>query len=182
MIVVPSFPRRIGSSAAAVLLISGMSVALVALPGCGGAAPEAAAPGAKSPESARSASPEPGSIEEAQAQIASARAQLGGDTGPSRFAPAPGAAPSPMSPVSPSLTPPRSTSPAAPPAADSSTASGTSGAGGGDDRCASPCRALASMRRAVDALCRMAGNDDARCTDAKRTLIDSEGRVAPCSC
>ena len=182
MIVVRSFPCRTGSSAVAVLLIAGISVALVALPGCGGAAPEAAAPGAKSPENARSAGPEPGSIEEAQAQIASARAQLGGDTG--GFAPAPGAAPAPgpMSPVSPSSTPPRSTSPAPPPAADSSKASGTSDTGGGGDRCASPCRALASMRRAVTALCRMTGNDDMRCTDAKRTLIDSEGRIAPCSC
>ncbi len=182
MIVLRSSPSRIGSSAVAVLVVSAVSVALAALPGCGGAAPEAAAPSAKSPESARTASPEPGSIEEAQAQIASARAQLGGDTG--GFAVAPGAAPAPapMSPMSPSSTPLRSTSPAPPPAADSSAASGTSGAGGGGDRCASPCRALASMRRAVNALCRMTGNDDTRCTDAKRTLTDSEGRIAPCSC
>jgi hypothetical protein len=45
-----------------------------------------------------------------------------------------------------------------------------------------PCRALTSMRSAVTALCRMTGNEDARCVDAKRTLADSEGRISPCSC
>ena len=158
---------RVGWSVVAFLVLSGGAVVVA---GCGGAAPEAATPSAKSPEGARSTTNEPDSIEEAEAQIAFARTQLGGDSGQSRFAPPP--APAPMSPGS---TPSASTTPA-PPAAESSAASG------GADRCASPCRALASMRRAVTALCRMTGNDDTRCTDAKRTLIDSEGRVAPCSC
>jgi hypothetical protein len=134
-------------------LVAGLVTGAVALTACGGAAPEAASPStpaAKSPDESRSTTAEPGSIEEAQTQIATARAQLGGDGGPSR--------------------------PAAPPAADSAARPGA------QDRCGGPCRALSSMRRAVTALCRMTGNDDARCADAKRTLIESEGRVAPCSC
>ncbi len=53
------------------------------------------------------------------------------------------------------------------------------------DRCVSPCIALASMRRAVAALCRMTGDGDARCLDARRTLAASENRVSQtsrCSC
>jgi len=167
MIVVRSFQSRVRSSAVAVLVASGIALAAVALGGCGGAAPEAAAPSAKTPESARSTAPEPGSIEEAQAQIASARAQLGGNAGPNRFAPAPGAAPAPeAAPMSPGSTSGPTSSPPPPPSADSSAASG------GGDRCASPCRALASMRRAVNALCRMTGNDDARCTDANQIVLE----------
>jgi hypothetical protein len=147
----PFVQSRTLSSALVSLLVTG-SVALTA---CGGAAPEAASPStstpaAKSPDESRSTTAEPGSIEDAQTQIATARAQLGGDGGPGR--------------------------PGAPPAADSATRPGT------QDRCGAPCRALSSMRRAVTALCRMTGSDDARCADAKRTLLESEGRVAPCSC
>jgi hypothetical protein len=154
MIGVRSFvhSRRL-SSALGTAVVSGV----VALTACGGA-PEAASPSspaAKIPDESRSTAAEPGSIEEAQSQIATARAQLGGDGAPGRLAP----------------------QAAAPPTADSATRPSTQ-----QDRCGSPCRALASMRRAVTALCRMTGNEDARCTDAKRTLVESEGRVAPCSC
>jgi hypothetical protein len=38
------------------------------------------------------------------------------------------------------------------------------------------------MRRAVAALCRMTGEEDARCEDAKKTLNESESRVARCHC
>jgi len=50
------------------------------------------------------------------------------------------------------------------------------------DACATPCHAIASMRRAVDAICRMAGAQDARCVAARKTLSDDEARVAPCGC
>ena len=171
MIGVPSCCSRIVSS----VVVSALVAGTVVLAGCGGAAPEPAAPSspaAKSPDDARTTG-EPGSVEEAQAQIAAARAQLGGagsDSSPNRFAPAPGAAPAA------GTSPPPASSPAAPPAADSSTRPSS------QDRCGGPCRALSSMRRAVTALCRMTGNDDARCADAKRTLVESEGRIAPCSC
>lgn len=162
MIGVRSFHSRVVSSA----IVSALVTAVVAVAGCGGAAGEAGAPAAKSPDAVRTS--EPGSIEEAQAEIAAAQAQLGGSGGSSRFAPAPGAAPAAGASKPPATAP-------APPSADTARPSA-------EDRCGSPCRALASMRRAVTALCRMTGNEDARCTDAKRTLVDSEGRVAPCSC
>ena len=50
------------------------------------------------------------------------------------------------------------------------------------DACASSCRALSSMRRAVTALCRMTGQEDARCSEAKRTLDASASRAATCTC
>lgn len=48
--------------------------------------------------------------------------------------------------------------------------------------CATPCRAIRSMRRAVDALCRMTGDADPSCEGAKKTLADNEARVATCGC
>jgi hypothetical protein len=150
------------------------STCVAALAACGGAAGEAA-PASKSPSSVRVA--EPSTVEEAQEQIEAAKAQLasaaagGVSTGSSSTSLVPGAS------------------------ADSSKAEDTGGkrpsrpvsepskrARTPDDRCSMPCRALTSMRSAVTALCRMTGNEDARCVDAKRTLADSEGRIAPCSC
>ncbi len=48
--------------------------------------------------------------------------------------------------------------------------------------CAGRCKALASMKRAVDALCRMTGESEARCVSAKRTYDASSTRIADCSC
>jgi hypothetical protein len=50
------------------------------------------------------------------------------------------------------------------------------------DACTTPCRALASMRRAVGALCELTGEADARCTEAKKTLAESSSRVGACTC
>lgn len=168
MIGVRLLPSRVASSAGVASIALTIALVFVTLSGCGGAAGEAGAPAAKSPESAGTS--EPGSVEEAQAQIARAQAQLGGGgaAGSSASTSVPGATPSSAAPRSPSTSP-------APPAADAARPIA-------EDRCGSPCRALASMRRAVTALCRMTGSEDARCSDAKRTLVDSEGRVAPCSC
>lgn len=56
----------------------------------------------------------------------------------------------------------------------------------GDEESGTPCelacRALASMKRAADAVCRLAGETDPRCTDARRRVSESETRVAACSC
>jgi hypothetical protein len=38
------------------------------------------------------------------------------------------------------------------------------------------------MKTAVEAICRMAGVQDTRCTDAQRTLKESQARVASCGC
>lgn len=170
-----------------VLLLSIASATIVA---CGGGAPPPMSPDAKMEREA-----EPATVEEALARIERARVALGGPvSGP----PATGATSTPARPATPiapnvsadsarteqpaktAAEPPRASSkkPGAPaePTEDGSMQQRV------EDRCASPCRALVSMRRAVAALCRMTGDTDTRCVDAKKTLADSEGRVSPCSC
>lgn len=48
--------------------------------------------------------------------------------------------------------------------------------------CRRVCVAIASMRRSVDAVCRLAGGDDDRCSRARSTLDRSEGRVRDAGC
>lgn len=48
--------------------------------------------------------------------------------------------------------------------------------------CAVACRALTSMKRAADAVCRLAGEGDARCADARKRVSESATRVASCAC
>jgi hypothetical protein len=38
------------------------------------------------------------------------------------------------------------------------------------------------MKRAKEAICRMAGADDTRCADATKALSEGEQRVAQCRC
>lgn len=54
--------------------------------------------------------------------------------------------------------------------------------GVGDPRCANACKAFASLRRAADAVCRLAGDSNARCSRAREIVKDSEERVKSCSC
>ncbi len=131
---------------------------------CGGAAPEPRAPAA---QSEKAAEPEPQTIEQAQAQIERARAQL---EGPAAVG-AGGEAGSAAAPTVESTAP---TGGASAPAREESFA--------GESGCATACRAIDSMRRAVDALCRLAGEQDARCTDARRTLAGSQAKVSACGC
>ncbi len=127
------------------------------LAACGGAA----APAGRAPD--KEAAPEPSTVEEAQQQIAQAKSDLA--VRPSEPAAATGAgAAADESPKT------------------SSSKKAESDYGGTSPTCQSPCRAIASMRRAVGALCRMTGDADARCTEAKRTLQESEMRVASCGC
>ena len=151
---------------------------LVLLAACGGASE------AKAPDAMKAAEPpadrDPSTIEEAQERIAAAKAELGGGGGPAAgdaFAKPPPAAPDASRPSEPSPSTPTVQRPGT--TAESSPQKASPNA---EDRCGSPCRALSSMRRAVTALCRMTGNEDARCIDAKRTLAASQGRIAPCSC
>jgi hypothetical protein len=113
---------------------------------------------------------EPESIEEAQEQIRIASAELAASPSPKADdgrKPEPPSEPGPTTGTTtqqrPSATP---ESRATPPV----------------NACAGPCRALASMRRAVTALCRMTGDTDDRCAAAQRTLKDSEAKVASCHC
>jgi hypothetical protein len=133
------------------------------------------------------AEPEPTTVEEAQAQLARARQELEGS-------PASAAAPPPASVSAPSggaaspESPPAAPQAAPPSPSVTSTGQATESSAEGDrpvdarDACALPCHAIASMRRAVDAICRMAGAQDARCLDARKILKDDQARVAPCGC
>lgn len=129
--------------------------------GCGASAPPAESPASAAPEPAA-----PTTIAEAQEQIARASAELDALAGRAVAAPESGGYPSATASERASDEhETRAAASASPP-----------------DPCASPCRALASMRRAVDALCRMTDDDDERCTEARRTLRESTERVASCGC
>jgi hypothetical protein len=134
--------------------------------GCGGAASMAPTKTPAAPESEAPAPPEeePQTIEEAQAAIARARAELEGQRHDLDASASSKTTDAPAQPQG-----------DAPPAREER----RPGAGAA---CRASCRALASMKRAVEALCRMAGDADERCTEARRKLEDSTARVAQCGC
>lgn len=129
--------------------------------GCGAAAMPAAEP--SSDRFAPGVPPEspPRSAEEAQQRIDRARSEIDG----SKAAVSP-ASKTPTTDVAPSMQPvPESPS-----------------AAGAVAPCSTPCRALGSMRRAVESLCELTGSADTRCVNAKKTLTESQAKVGPCSC
>jgi hypothetical protein len=115
----------------------------------------------------RTVTTEPTTIEEAQAQLDRAHEQLGGPALDAVHA-LPAGEP-PTGTAAPGPTGPTSTSEHA--EADSR-----------KNPCAVACSAIASMRRAVEAICRMAGDGDARCAEARKTLAADDARVAGCQC
>jgi hypothetical protein len=48
--------------------------------------------------------------------------------------------------------------------------------------CEIACRALGSMKRAAEAICRMTSQEDDRCLSARKRVNDSASRVERCSC
>lgn len=52
----------------------------------------------------------------------------------------------------------------------------------GAERCVNACKAFASLKRAASAVCRLAGDTNARCKRAQTIVQDSEARVAVCKC
>jgi hypothetical protein len=52
----------------------------------------------------------------------------------------------------------------------------------GDARCPRACKAFDSLKRAGDAICRLAGDTNARCTRAKGVVKQNATRVAVCGC
>jgi hypothetical protein len=53
----------------------------------------------------------------------------------------------------------------------------------GESACGQTCRAFSSLRRAADAVCRLAPPEEqSRCTRAKGTVAEAERRVAGCGC
>lgn len=146
-----------------------LSISILGLAGCGGAtdASPAKAPGQERARMAESA--EPRSVAEAQEQIARARADLE----------APSSSPAAQATGTESQ---KAASDRHQDVRPSAGASAREEHGGIADACGTPCRALASMKRAVEALCRMTGDSDDRCVDAKRTLSESSARVSSCKC
>jgi hypothetical protein len=123
----------------------------------------AASPGAK--KAMEPEGPAPSTIEEAEAELSRARTSL---EGPPASQPVPSQAPQ-GGVVQPSPPPP----PMAPAPRVEARETST---------CETPCRAIASMRRAVSTICRLAGEEDARCTNAREVLKSNEKRVASCGC
>jgi hypothetical protein len=123
----------------------------------------AKAPASSESEAAAPLEEEPRTIEEAQATVARARAELEGGRHD----------------LNASASSKTTDAPAQPQGGPPPREERRPGAGAA---CGASCRALASMKRAVDALCRMAGDADERCTEARRTLEDSTARVAQCGC
>lgn len=135
-------------------LLLGIGSSLIAV-GCG----SAPAPNAPTMPAENS----PRTVEDAELAIARARSEI------DAFA---GSAKTPANEPSTSPTEAPKKPPSAPLSASPST----------DAACSTPCRALASMRRAVGALCELTGEADARCTEAKKTLAESTSRVGACVC
>lgn len=53
---------------------------------------------------------------------------------------------------------------------------------GSESSCGTACRAFSSLGRAASAVCRLAGEKDARCTHAHQVVADAQKRVAVCGC
>ena len=51
-----------------------------------------------------------------------------------------------------------------------------------ESSCSTACRAFTSLERAASAVCRLAGEKDARCTHAHDVLTDAQKRVTVCGC
>lgn len=151
--------------------------ASVALAACGGAAGGEAKPAKSAEPESTAREPEPKTVLEAMAQIEQAHADLSTSEEAAKKATevdkdsahpkAPGAGGSTSS---------TTARPTTPGVREESTRNAPA------DTCSQSCRALSSMRRAVSALCRMTGDEDTRCSDAKKTLERSESRVARCHC
>jgi hypothetical protein len=136
---------------------------LLALAACGGPARPADAP-----------EQEPRTVEEAQTRIDVATRLIQASTTLAQTA-------KPQEPATPPAAPPSPKGLGAEPGwgADTDTSARESRM---QSPCDTSCRAIASMRRAVAVLCRITGDEDERCTDARRTLAESEQRVAACGC
>lgn len=51
-----------------------------------------------------------------------------------------------------------------------------------ESSCSTACRAYSSLGRAATAVCRLAGEKDARCAHAHQVVTDAQRRVAVCGC
>lgn len=178
----------LGRGRAAWLLLS---LCCCSLLGCAASSPKNAAP-------AQSEAPGAplvfSSLEDAEAALRKAEQQVLASAPQAQYTAAP-AKPSPETappaPTEPTVTgaaapdkKPQVASGGAPPRAQVVTAD--DGASKDEAESASPCqlgcKALASMQRAAEAICRMTAEQDERCSSARQRVADSAARLAHCAC
>lgn len=172
-------PRlRVAAPLAAVLL------ALPLLEACGGAPPPAAASPSPPPaEDLGTAEGALAAVTDAERTINQLVGAAPGSQGmSSQGAVAPAVQPSPPPPPPPAAAPPAPMPAGAAPAPASAARPMSSDEDNGPrekapDPCAMVCRALASMQRATEHLCSLAGADDARCTSARDRVTGASARV-----
>jgi hypothetical protein len=159
-----------------------LALALAALPACAGARSASKAPGGDTASAADE--PLPGDVDGTLALLDRAEADLSGAIGLPPPAVAQYAQPAPPPP--PEAAPPSPPSPAqeaaqaapseAYPAKEKGTAEDRPSSGRRSP-CATACQALASMRRATDHLCGLAGDADPRCSGARERVQRAGERV-----
>jgi hypothetical protein len=146
---------------------------LVTLAGCGGAAapstPQTPEPAAEAPaeaEAPSSASEKQGadfeSLDQAESALQQAQAELDAFSAPAAATPSSGEAEADE--------------------ARASRAAPAAAGGAGPSRCTTACQAFASLERAARAVCRIAGDSDARCARGKSAVDSYRSRVAACGC
>lgn len=173
------------------------SLACAAVAACAGARhePASAPPAAeepsgderlRAPSSLEGAPTEVASLEEAEALFAQALVALGGP-------PAPAGRPEPAVGGGAGGPPPGSPAASAPPEKRESPKRAAAGAeappSAGDTEekssapdCKAACQAFASLERAVEAICRLAGDPSERCERARRVRQEKSAQVAACEC
>lgn len=129
--------------------------------------PVLAAPAAKP-----ATEPEPRTLEEAEARLEDARAEL------ARFAPAD----APQSASGAAAPAPAPRAPAAEEARADRAEAGPAPAAKAETQCQSACRAFSSLVRASDAVCRLEAGGGKRCDRARQIREDAAQRVAGCGC
>ena len=173
----PSFEPMVGSRLWLLLLVTSTLVACKRAEeepptyAPAGAAPEAPATSLEKPGPADEG-PAFSSVEEAQAAFARAEQDLLTLAGPPPSAGA--AAPAPTTPA------PAEGERAAEPKAEAAPERKDYKVGA--ERCSGLCRAFGSLSRAADAICRLAGEADERCTRARASVRDNFQRIAVCRC
>jgi len=158
-------------------------LSLFVLSGCGGMrkgeqAPQSAPPSAgeaaaEAPAddvdqaSGDEAQQEPATIEEAEAALRRAQAELSSALG---------------EPVAFAQPPPPASQPAPAEAAGARDRSMEAEKKADGPNCGLACRAFTSLSRAAQAVCRLDGDGGERCSRARQAVSDAEARVASCSC
>jgi len=159
-----------------------VTLAVLALAGCGGAAtPEPASPATAPGMTAEvaSAPPPSASPDDAAVDLDRAEAELLAALGQpqQRYAQAPGASPQAgaAQPAQPAPAPPPTS--ATPSVDGASPKSAQRAETSSASPCTTACRALASMERAAEHLCDLSGSDDTRCDSARARVKSATERV-----